>query len=1156
MLEFIVGRAGTGKTHACLSAMKKAIEENPLGPTIVILVPEHMTYRMERELAASIRKGTGFFRAYVLGFRRFARQILLETGGASRPRITEVGRRLLLRRLLGKRQDELSFFSRAAKQRGFGQSLSEMIQELKSYRISPDMLKATANEITNPQLSEKLSELSLLSADFAAAMEGRETDAEDMIEALAEKIPQSKLLEGATVYIDGFVFFNPQERAVLRALIEKVKDVHITFTMDTAKGSWENHNQAGLFHRSYETFSMLWNMAGELKLTPGIKKMETCHRFQKPSLRVLEQQLFRLSPKPMSEGNGIHIVEAANRRIEVEAMAAEILRLCREENYRCRDIGVLVRDRDAYEGLLPLVLEDHSIPFFEDRKRPAMHHPLAELMRSALDVLHGWRYEALFRCLRTGFFPIPAAQVDQLENYVLEFGIKGENRWAMEAPWKWHRRSVDDDSDEIPESLEKHLTEIDLVRRQAVSALLPFSVEVKKAKTVKEITLAIYHLLERLQAAERLKEWAKQSEDRGMLAMAKEHGQIWEDVIELLEQLSTVSGDDAISLRDYEAVLGDGLDALEMSLIPPGLDYVTIAPFDQNSLANARAIFILGANEGIMPQRGGAKGLLSDGERLRMKEAGLEISSGGQENIFAEKYLLYRGFTEAAEYLWVSYALSDPEGTGLSPSTLVQRMRIFLDKAEFISLPLESLDSESEAFSRQEALRLSDGKRAVSGLAGALRKRKEGAVIPSWWQDVYNWLLRENKLGISGDLALDGLFTKASESRLPKELAIQLFTGSRKLRGSVTRFERFRSCPFLHFAQYGLKLQERRERKFQSLDLGNLLHSLLREFGSRLKSQGRRWSELDEKDARGMLAEILDELAPRLQNELLLSTKQYRHQLNRIRLLAERSIRRLRAFDAASEFHPQVFERSFGRGPGSMPPLSYELDGLRMEIAGQIDRMDFDDSGKYFMILDYKTGRAYINLLEVYYGLKMQLLTYLLVARNLLRTTEKNELLPAGMLYCFLRWPMYPADRKISLEEARKKIESSLKMPGWVLADPDVVKAIDSTQQFIKVKLNRDGSIGKTSRASVRSPEEFDLLLAYIDYLLEDTGKRILSGDIEARPYRLHDGKTPCSYCAYQPLCGFDPALEGCGWQNFPKLDDDEIMASMKEQLAKKRSKG
>jgi len=186
----------------------------------------------------------------------------------------------------------------------------------------------------------------------------------------------------------------------------------------------------------------------------------------------------------------------------------------------------------------------------------------------------------------------------------------------------------------------------------------------------------------------------------------------------------------------------------------------------------------------------------------------------------------------------------------------------------------------------------------------------------------------------------------------------------------------------------------------------------------------------------------------------------------------------------------------------------------------------------------------------------MQLLTYLLAARNLLRQTEGEELLPAGMLYCFLRWPMYSAGRKISVDEARKKIENELKMPGWVLADPEVVRAIDSTQQFIKVKLNKDGSIGKNQRASVRSPEEFDILLAYIGYLLEDTGRKILSGDISARPYRLQDGKTPCGYCSYRVLCGFDPSVEGYAWQEMPKLEEAEILDSMEWTVNEKTKSG
>lgn len=1150
MLEFIMGRAGTGKTYRCLEDMRKKMEQAPLGTALVLLLPEHMTYQAERDLAASMGTGQGFFRAYVFGFRRFARQILMETGGMSKPHMTEVGRRLLLRRVLQQHGEQLSAFARAARQRGFSASLSDMLQELKSYRVEPEQLSDVAEKISDAYLAGKLSDLALLERGFASAFEGRQLmDAGDLLNVLTEKIPQAEFLEGAEVYVDGFTFFNPQEKAILEAVLQKVEHVHVTFCMEPSKHAPENHRETGVFYRAYESFVWLWQLAGRMQIGRRITELAGAHRLSLPALQEVEQQLFSFPPRPVEAGEGVHIVEAANRRMEVEAIAADILRLCREKDYRFHDIGILVREHGAYDGLLPLVLEDHGIPFFVDRKRAAAHHPLAELLRSALELLHGWRYEAVFRCLRTGFFPMTWEQIDLLENYVLEFGIRGEKRWRMEEDWPWFRHSIEEEANELSEAQQEHLAAVNLVRRGALKYLSAFADGMKQAKSVRGITTVLYGLLESLQVPSQLADWAEAADTKGNLAMGREHAQIWDDIMELFEQLVAISGDEEMELRVYEQLLGDGLDALEMSLIPPGLDYVTVADFDQNSLSNTRAIYILGANEGSMPRRGREQGLLTDADRLHLHSMGLEIAGGGKDALFAEKYLLYHGFTQAREYLWISYALADAEGKGLAPSSLVERIRSILPHAEFLFIPLASLETEEKAekaqLSRLASLRLSDSRRVLTGIASALRGQKEKGSMAPWWQDAYNWLLRQENEQERRKLAISGLFARAPEGSLPEELALRLFTKGGRLRGSVTRFERFKSCPFQHFAQYGLKLKERQEYRFQALDLGNLLHSTLREFGELLKADGRRWSEVGEVEWKAMVQEILARLAPRLQNEILLSTAQYRHQLERIRILAERSIRRLIAFDAASRFHPQVFERSFGRGVGAMPPLSYELGKARLEIVGQIDRMDFDEDGKYFLIMDYKTGQAYINLVEVYYGLKMQLLTYLLVARNLLSGTGAGEVLPAGMLYCFLRYPTYRAEQRISPEEARKKIESGLKMPGWVLADPEVIEAIDSKQQFIKVKLNKDRSISQTNRASVRSLEEFDILMQYIDYLLEDTGRRILSGDIAARPYRMADGTQACQYCAYQLLCGFEPELPGYACREIKKLGDEEIMDGM-----------
>ncbi|MBR2214883.1 MAG: helicase-exonuclease AddAB subunit AddB [Selenomonadaceae bacterium] len=1143
-MEIILGRGGTGKTAYCLQSIAAKLKASPMGKPLILLVPEHMTYKLEKELAALAPQGQGFLRAYVFGFRRFARQILLETGGGVLPRMTEVGRRMLLKKILVERGESLTMFQRAAKQRGFTKTLSTEIQELKSYALTPEKLQQGAENLNRQSLGRKLKDLAILLRDFNTAMEGRYNDNEDLMQALAEHLPMSEMIKGAEFWLDGFVFFNPQERQVLTQILHLAAEVHITLSLAREDSSPENTRLAGIFHRAWDTKERLKQLAASLGLAVKITRLNINRRFAAKSLALLEGQMFQLGAKPHNDKGGLRLIEAANRRVEAEAVCADIQRLCREEGYRYRDIGILVRDDKAYGRLLELILEDYGIPFFRDAKSSAAHHPLAELLRSAFEVLRGWRYEPIFRVLRTGFFPLGREQVDVLENYVLEFGLKGAKRWLMAEDWPWYRRGLEDYAltEEEAVKREETLATVNFLRREIIKPLADFAAKVKKSVTVRDFTTAAYELLTTLNVTARLEEWSKEAERQGRLTSAAQHQQIWQDIMELFDQMVQAGGDDAMDVEEYEALLVDGLDALEISLIPPGLDYVTVAAFDQNSLENTKAIYIVGCNEGIMPRRSRERGLFSDAERLHLAEAGIELPGGGQESSFSERYLLYRGFTAAKEYLWVSYALADEKGEGLNPSSLLLNLRALLPQTEFLSLPLDM--EEGGKLDPAAVLRLGGGSRAVSRLAGALRQIREGREIAPWWQDVYNWTLTAPEVKTARGLALAGIFAKAATDNLPLNIAAGLFLKKNRLRGSVTRFENFNSCPFQHFARYGLRLQERREHRFRSLELGTLLHSVLSNFGQKLKKAGRRWREVTEEECSQMCRSIVEELAPKLNNEILLSTAQYRHQLERIRTVAEHSLKRLIAFDAVSLFHPEAFEESFGRGIGSLPPLVYELSrGSRLEISGQIDRLDLDESGAYFLIIDYKTGQAAVNLLEVYYGLKLQLLTYLLVANNLMNTPPEKRL-PAGMLYCFLKYPLIASRQKMSVEAAKEKINKELKMPGWILADPEVVKAIDATQNFIKVRLTKSDGIYSSDRAKVKTMAEFEILLNYVDYLLPKTGERILAGEVAPSPCRLR-GMNPCAYCDFAALCGFDPDLPGFAYNDLEVHEDAETMDAM-----------
>lgn len=1136
MLEFIIGRAGSGKTRYCLDAMRQEMTASPMGKALFLIVPEHMTFKIERELAGSPELD-GFTRSYVFGFRRLARQVLLETGGAAWPRITEVGKRLLLSKVMVRHLKELQVFGKAARQRNFGDSLSVMIEEFKSYGIKPQGLIKAAASMENGPLKGKLQDLSVIYLGFADGMRGRYNDAEDMLETLAEKIPEARLMQQAEVWVDGFVFFNPQEMKILRSLFLTAKNVHITLCGEELEGQ-KHVAETSIFHRQWKTLYQVGAAARELGLDYCVHELTDQLRFQASALYHIEKNMFQFPFRVSTEQAGVQLVEAANRRLEAEAVAVDILRLCREENVQWKEIGVLVRDSSSYENLLQVVFQDYKIPFFSDNKKKSVHHPLAELLRSSLESLHGWRYEALFRCFKTDFFPVTRQQVDALENYVLAFGIRG-NRWTMAEDWTYHKRlSLEEDT--LDDEVQQKLDEINHIRRLVAAPMQVFAEQIEAAKNVRQMTKAVYDLFIALDIPGTLEKWAGRAENEGSLIEAREHQQIWNDIVELMDQLVETSGEDEMSLKQYEEVIGDGLDGLQISLIPPGLDYVTIASFDQNSLDNCRALYIVGANEGIMPRRVKTEGLLTDADRMQLAAIGLELANGVSGDNFAENYLLYKAFSLSREYLWLSYPLADNEGKGLNPSPLVQRLREIVPKAVFTSIPLEILPGD-------EKWLVAEGRQSVSKLAAALRTYRERQQLSPVWQDVYNWALDDAAMRPVLRKAVRGLFATARQEALPPELAQKLYIKNHRLRGSVTRFERFRSCPFQHFAQYGLSLKERSEFRFAAPDFGILMHASLKAFGEKMQQQKRRWSDVDEKECHRVCGEIVGELAPKLQNEILLSSAQYQHLLGRIRHTVERAVKRLIAFDASSSFRPVQLEKSFGMGLEGFPPLTYKLEnGCEIEVIGQIDRIDTDESGKYFLIIDYKSGNAYLNLIDVYYGLRLQLLTYLLVVRNAAAQAVGEAAIPAGVLYYFLKNPILNEKRRLTEKEAEDKLSKLLRMPGWVLADSDVIRKIDDSLKFIKVALKTNGEIYQTSRSQVKTEEEFMAILGYVDGMLADTGRQILEGDVAARPYAF-EKKQACDYCAYRSVCQFDTMVSGYEYRQLSKIDDSKVLDTMKE---------
>lgn len=1124
--------------------------ESPQGRPLIFLVPEQATYQTELALAATPGLG-GIMRAQVLSFRRLAWRVLHEAGGAARVHIGDLGKRMVLRDFLEKHKAELKVFHRAAEQPGFADSLAGAISELKLYCISPAELLSGIKLLQDGQqeslLVDKLHDLNLLYSELESYLAGRYTDPDDYLNLLVERLDKSPTVCGSEIWLDGFAGFTPQEYKVIGKLLTVAESVNIALCLDSRSSSLPLEEN-DLYYPTRETCEKLKNLAFELGIkleAPQELDQQVPYRLSgAPDIAHLEDKFFKRPTVPYAGVvSGVKLVAGVNRRAEVEAAAREITRLCRDRGCHWRDIAVVLRDVETYHLLISTIFSDHGIPFFIDRKRQVMHHPLVELIRSALEVAAGgWTCDPIFRYLKTDLTPVSRDEVDLLENYVLACGIRGK-KWIDEKDWNFRRRYTLDEEEQPSRRELNELDEINRIRRKAVKELVQFARTVKQAPDVRGVTTAIYVLLEALNVPGQLEKWSREAEAGGRLEEAREHIQIWGSVLELLEQVVEALGDSALGLKSYARVMDTGLESLRLGLIPPGLDQVLVGSLERSRNPNVKAAFVLGVSDGVLPARTNEDGIFNDMERQRLEEAGLQLAPGGRRRLFDENFLVYIALTRSSEYLWVSYPLSDDEGRTITPSVVVNRLKELLPGLTEKVCSVEPSGAEDD----QEFVTHPD--RCLSYLAGRLREARQGLTIhPVWW-DVYNWFIEQDLLREKAVMVLAGLFYVNQEKRLAKKTSRALY--GQPLKASVSRIERFKSCPFAHFLSHGLKLKERPVFKLGAPDLGQFFHAALKKFAERLEDAQTDWGSLARRDCARLAGQVVDELAPRLQNEILLSSARYRFLTRKLKRTVERAATVLAEHARRGRFRPAGLELDFGVG-AALPPLVFNLGQGIMELSGRIDRVDLAraETGSYLRVIDYKSGTAGISLSDIYHGLGLQLLVYLDVVLAHAEILAGEECQPGGMLYFSVHDPLVKSEVPLSPQVVEDKILKALKMKGMVLADEAVVKMMDDSirghSDLVPVGIKKDG--GFHSRSAVLDSEQFQLLRTYLRRLLVSAGTEISTGKVDIEPYSK-GGSRACRFCPYGPVCQFDQLIDGNSFSFIGNETAEEIWRKIRQMI-------
>ena len=1167
--RFVFGRAGSGKSTLCLEEIRSHLRMMPWGAPLILLVPEQATYQMEVALANTADLG-GSLRAQVLSFRRLGWRVFSETGGGQKVLIGAIGKRMLLRRILIKQRLNLKVFARSATRPGMADLLAQAIGEFKTYRISPNDLRRIKN--TNGPLSDKIEDLALIFEEFQGALGHRVLDPDDELSILAEKIPYAPLIQGAKVWVDGFTGFTPQELEVLKVIVSIAEEVVITSPLDPILLMDESQLETGRFKTGEELFAGPWKTYQSLLriavetgslIHPHIL-LESGKRYKHSWLSHLEKYFSTYPtvsfqalqpPDQMPNQDGIQIISAVNRRAEIEGVAHELRRLARDEGLRWNEMAIMSRDIKGYHELITQVFKSYEVPHFVDHKRSVLHHPLIELLQSLPEVAEShWAYEPLFRCLKTDFFPAPRDAIDRLENYVLEHGIHGEG-WNQNVIWHYHRQwSLGQNEEQLATEI-KFQAELNSSRQIIYDLMAPFIQRVlprnkAKAITVREITETLFAFLERLEVPITLKKWSQKAQEEGELEEAKLHEQIWDSVIQVLDEMVAGLGEEILELEDFALILTSGIETIELGLIPPGLDQVLVGSLDRSRNPEVRVLFLLGANEGILPARPESDGVLDAEEREQLEQAGVALAPKGKAQTYEEQFFIYSALTRATEKLVISYPLTDEEGKGLTVSPVVTRL-----KHLFPAL------SESFLGNQEDIQRINHADSALQAYAEQLRTLRQGESLSPIWEATERWLTQDPLRKQQMKQLQASLLTQNQEVKLQRPLARRLY--GKRLKASVSRLEQFAKCPFGHYARYGLKLRERLTYQLSSPDMGKFFHTLLHDFAIQLQERGLAWGKLTKEESWALVSELADQLAPELQHKILLSSARYRYLTRKLKRTVHHAVRVLGEHARRGVFIPIQLEVGFGPNetlPGVEIPLT-ENDSLL--LCGQIDRVDaaFLDGQVYLRILDYKSRELSLALDSIYYGLNLQLLTYLDVALQgaevLLNTSsslpsqgETNsenvfpQKIPAGFLYFPVLEPQLEEKIPLSAEELELHRVKAVKVSGYLLADPRVLEAMDSTfsagqSDLLGLKLKKDGTFKKGS--NVLTQDQFSLFSNYLHEWFRQTGEEILDGNIYLSPYRR--GKsTGCQYCSYKPVCQFDPYLSENQYRDLPALKQEDVL--------------
>lgn len=1139
-LRFCFGPSGSGKSHRIYEEIMQRAAEEP-GRNFLIIVPDQFTMQTQKDLVMRSDRD-GILNIDVLSFGRLSHRILEEVGTKEMPVLDDTGKSLVLQKVAADLKEQLPAMGSLLHKQGYIHEVKSAISEFMQYGISTqDMDKLITSAQKRGALAMKLKDLKTLYRGFQNYIRDHFITTEETLDVLRRSLSKSKILKGSVVVFDGFTGFTPIQNRLIQELMRVCAETIVTVTIGVGEDPYKMDGEQKLFHLSKKTVADLEKLAAEAEVERGedLFVKGGPNRFAKaPALHYLEQNLFRYQYEPYAgEQQEIHMFEALSPREEVHQTALYIRHLIREQGMTYRDIAVVIGDLEGYASYVETEFGQLEIPCFLDRTRGIVLNPMIEYIKSALQLyIKDFSYDTVFHFLRSGMADISREEIDELENYVIRTGARGYRTYSRLFTRRTEELQGNAEGSEQAE--EKTMERLNRIRQQFMDAveILHMGSQEKAGDYVSHL----YDFLEQNQVQQKLLNYQQQFEKEGDLSRAREYAQIYRLVMDLLDQVYELLGEEEISRQEFADILEAGFGEITVGTIPQNVDRIVVGDMERTRLKQVKVLFFLGVNDGNIPKNASKGGIISDMDREFLIESGTEMAPSPRQQMYIQRLYLYLNMTKPSEQLYLSYAKVNCEGKGIRPSYLIDTVRK-LFPAMSVEYP-QNRSRLEQIEGRQEGARY---------LAEELREYVEGTLPEEERQDFY-LMYRAYEADAAGrDLLTRAAFRRYRESGLSRIVARALY--GQQLENSVSRLETYAACACRHFLQYGLSLQEREEFGFEASDMGTVYHAVLENFAGKLAESNLTWWDFTEDFAAKAVKESVEAYAATYGETVLYSSARNEYAITRMSRILTRTVLTLQKHLKQGSFQPDDYELSF-RFAEDLDSIHVDLsEDEKMHLQGRIDRIDVSEDAEhvYVKVIDYKSGNRKFDLAALYYGLQLQLVVYMNAAMEMeSRKHPDKEIVPAALLYYHIDDPTIETPVELTDEQINEQILAKLRMNGVVNSDPEVVERLDRYMQdksvVIPVEKKKDGSF--SARSGVLSREEMQLISSYVDAKIRSIGREILDGKIAANPYEKGNEEA-CTYCAYKKVCGFDGSIPGYEKRQLEDLDKQALMQRMQETV-------